>query len=144
MFAVFLTNHIVMSIFVGFGFLLFLLLLYIVLRRRWLAIVAMFLIVLAIEWSAFAAGGPRYYGIVSTLIALTIVTMVARFGVLATMVAQFFFFLAIMYPMTTDFSVWYAPWMVFALALMVGIAVYGFYISLGGQSLLGDRLLKDE
>jgi hypothetical protein len=34
--------------------------------------------------------------------------------------------------------------MVFALALMVGLAVYGFYTSLGGQSLLGDRLLEDE
>ena len=144
MFAVFLNSHMVMSIFVGFGFLFFLLLLYIVLRRRRLAIVAMFLIVLAIEWSAFAASGPRYYGIVSTLIALTVVTVVARFGVLATMAAQLFFFLAIMYPMTTDFSAWYAPWMVFALALMVGLAVYGFYTSLGGQSLLGDRLLKDE
>jgi hypothetical protein len=60
------------------------------------------------------------------------------------MAAQLFFFLAIMYPMTTDFSAWYAPSMVFALALMVGLAVYGFYTSLGGQSLLGDRLLKDE
>jgi len=144
MLAVFLTNQIVLSIFVGFGFLLFLLLLYIMLRRRWLAIAAMFLIVLAIEWSAFAAEGPRYYGIVSTMIALTVVTVVARFGVLATMAAQLFFFLAIMYPMTTDFSAWYAPSMVFALALMVGLAVYGFYISLGGQPLLGDRLLKDE
>jgi protein kinase-like protein len=144
MFAVFLSSHVVMSIFVGFGFLLFLLLLYIVLRRHWLAIAAMFIVVLVIEWSAFAAGGPRYYWIVSTLIALTIVTVVARFGVLATMAAQLFFFLAIMYPMTTDFSAWYAPSMVFALALAMGVAVYGCYISLGGQSLFSDRFLNDE
>ena len=31
-----------------------------------------------------------------------------------------------------------------SVALMVGLAVYGFYTSLGGQSLLGDRLLEDE
>ena len=60
------------------------------------------------------------------------------------MAHQFFFFLALMYPMTTDFSVWYAPSMVFALALAVGIAVYGFYISLGGQSLFGNRLLQED
>ena len=144
MLGVFLNSHVVMSIFVGFGFLFFLLLLYIVLRRQWLAIAAMFLIVLVIEVSAFAAAGPRFYWIMSTLIALTIVTVVARFGVLATMAAQLFFFLSIMYPLTTDFSAWYAPSMVFALAMVVGLAVYGFYISLGGQSVFGDRLLKDE
>jgi serine/threonine-protein kinase len=144
MLALFLNSHVVMSVFLGFGFLFFLLLLYIVLRRQWLAIAAMFVVVLLIELSAFAAAGPRYYSIASTLIALTIVTVVARFGLLATMAHQLFFFLAIMYPLTTDFSAWYAPSMVFALALAVGIAVYGFYISLGGQSLFGDRLLKQE
>jgi serine/threonine-protein kinase len=144
MLAVFLNSHVLMSVFVGFGFLFFLLLLYIVLRRQWLAIAAMFLIVLVIEWSAFASSGPRFYWIISTLIALTIVTVVARFGLLATMAAQLSFFLSIMYPLTTDFSAWYAPSMVFALALAVGIAVYGFYISLGGQSMLGARLLQDE
>ena len=134
MLGVFLDSHLVMSIFFGFGFLFFLLLVYIILRRQWLAISAMFLIVLAIELAAFASAGPRYYWIISTLIALTLVTVVARFGLLAIMAQQLFFFLAIMHPMTTDFSVWYAPSTVFALGLIVGIAVCGFYISLGGQS----------
>lgn len=121
-----------------------LLLLYIILRRQWLAIAAMFVIALLIELSAFAAAGPRLFWIVSTLIALTIVTVVARFALLASMAHQLFFFLALTYPMTTDFSVWYAPSMLFALALMVGMAVYGFYISLGGQSPFGNRLLQDD
>ena len=144
MLAVFLSSHVVMSVFSGFGFLFFLLLLYIILRRQWLAIAAMLLIALLIEISAFAAAGPRLYWIVSTLIALTIVTVVARFGLLATMAHQLFFFLAMMYPLTTDFSAWYSPSMVFALALAVGIAVYGFYTSLGGQSLFGNRLLQGD
>lgn len=144
MLAVFLSSHVVMSVFSGFGFLFFLLLLYIILRRKWLAIAAMFVIALLIELAAFAAAGPRLFWIVSTLIALAIVTVTARFGLLATMAHQLFFFLAIMYPMTTDFSAWYAPSMVFALALAVGIAVYGFYTSLGGQSPFGNRLLQDD
>jgi serine/threonine-protein kinase len=144
MLGVFFTSHVVMSIFSGFGLLFFLLLLYIVLRRRWLAVLAMFLIVLVIEISAFAAAGPRYYWLASMAIALTVVTVVARFGLLATMAHQLFFFMAIMYPLTTDFSAWFAPSMVFALAIAVGLAVYGFYTSLGGQSLFGNGLLKDE
>jgi serine/threonine-protein kinase len=140
MLALFLNSHLVMSVFVGFGFLFFLLLLYIILRRQWLATAAMFLIVLVIEVSAFAAAGPRLYWISSILIALTVVTVVSRFGLLATMAAQFFFFLGTMYPLTTDFSAWYAPSMIFALVLAMGIAVYGFYVSLGGQSLFGDRV----
>jgi hypothetical protein len=144
MLAVFLSSHVVMSVFLGFGFLFFLLLLYIILRRQWLAIAAMFLIVLLIELSAFAAAGPRLFWIASILIAMTIVIVVARFGLLATMAHQLFFFLAIMYPLTTDFSAWYAPSMIFAVVLAVGLAVYGFYCTLCGQSLFGDPLLKDE
>lgn len=78
------------------------------------------------------------------LIALTVVTVVARFGLLATMAHQLFFFMPIMFPLTSDFSAWYAPSMVFALAVVVGLSVYGFYTSLGGQSLFGNGLLKDE
>jgi len=137
-------EHVVTSVFLGFGLLFFLLLLYRLVRRRWLAIAAMFLIVLLIEWSAFASAGPRYYWIASTLIALTAVIVVARFGLLATIAHQLFFFMAIMYPLSTDFSAWYAPSMFFALAVVVGLAVYGFYISLGGQSLLGHSLIENE
>lgn len=137
--SLFLNGQVVASIYVGFAFLFFLLLLYIILRKQWLATVALFVIALAIEVSAFAASAPRLYWIASILIALTIVTVVARFGLLATMAAQLVFFLSIMYPMTTDFSIWYAPSTVFALAMILGLAIFGFYTSLGGQRLFGDR-----
>lgn len=139
MVGVFLNSHLVMSVFLGFGFLFFLLLLYIILRRQWLATAAMFLIVLAIELAAFAVAGPRLFWIASTLIALTIVIVVARFGLLATMAAQLSFFMGTMYPLTTDFSVWYAPSMIFAVVVVLALAVYGFYISLGGQTVFGER-----
>jgi hypothetical protein len=144
MLAVFLNSHVVMSVFAGFGFLFFLLLLYIILRRQWLATVALFVIALAIEVSAFATAAPRLYWVASILIALTIVIVVARFGLLATMAAQLFFFISIMYPLTTDLSAWYAPQMIFALVVALGLAIYGFYTSLGGQPIFGDRLLREE
>ncbi len=132
--AVFLNSNLVVSVFVGFAFLFFLLLLYIILRKEWLATLALFLIALAIEISAFAFGGPRLFWITSFLIATTLTILVSRFGLLATMAAQLTFFLSVTYPMTTDFSAWYAPSTIFALLVALGLAIYGFYISLGGRT----------
>lgn len=132
--AVFLSSHVVSSVFAGFAFLFFLLLLYIVLRKEWRAALALFLITLAIEVSAFAFGGPRLFWVGSILIAATLTILIARFGLLATMVAQLTFFLSLQYPMTTDFSAWYAPSTIFALLVALGLAIYGFYISLGGRT----------
>ena len=132
--AVFLNSQVVVSVFVGFAFLFFLLLLYIILRKEWLAALALFLIAVAIEVSAFAFGGPRLFWVASILVAAAITIVVARFGLLATMVAQLFFFLSVTYPLTTNFSVWYATSTIFALVIALGLAIYGFYISLGGRT----------
>ena len=132
--AVFLSSQVVPSVFAGFAFLFFLLLLYIVLRKEWRAALALFLITLAIELSAFAFGGPRLFWVASILVAATITILVARFGLLATMVAQLFFFLSLNYPLTTDFSKWYASSTIFALLVALGLAIYGFYISIGGRT----------
>jgi len=132
--AAFLSSQVVASVFIGFAFLFFLLLLYIVLRKEWLATLALFVIALSIEVSAFAFGGPRFFWVASILIAAAITIVVARFGLLATMVAQLFFFLSVVYPMTTDFSAWYASSTIFALAIALGLTIYGFYISLGGRT----------
>jgi hypothetical protein len=131
--AVFLNSQLVVSVFVGFAFLFFLLLLYIILRKEWLAALALFLIAVAIEISAFAFGGPRLFWVASILVAAAITIVVARFGLLATMVAQLFFFLSVMYPLTTNFSVWYASPTIFSLVVALGLAIYGFYISIGGK-----------
>ena len=132
--AVFLNSHVVSSVFVGFAFLFFLLLLYIILRKEWLAALALFLIAVAIEVSAFAFGGPRLFWVASILVAATLTILIARFGLLATMVAQLFFFLSIAYPLTTDFSAWYAPSTIFALVIALGLSIYGFYLSIGGRT----------
>jgi hypothetical protein len=131
--SVFLNSHLITSVFVGFAFLFVLLLFYILLRKQWLAAGAFFVTMLVVELAAFAASGPRFYWLTSIVISLTVTIAVTRFGLLATMAAQLFFLLMLEYPMTTDLSVWYGPATVFSLALIVGLAVYGFYISLGGQ-----------
>ena len=131
--SVFLTSHLVASVFVGFAFLFVVLLFFILLRKQWLATGAFFVTMLVVELAAFASSGPRFFWLTSILISLTVTIAVIRFGLLATMAAQLFFFLMLEYPMTTDLTVWYIPATLFSLAIMIGIAVYGFYISLGGQ-----------
>ncbi|HET9712776.1 MAG TPA: hypothetical protein VFP64_12860, partial [Pyrinomonadaceae bacterium] len=143
MLAVFLSSQLVASVFVGFAFLFLLLLLYILLRKEWLATLALFVIALAVEILAFALVGPELFWIASILVALSITIVVARFGLLATMTAQLFFFLSVTYPLTTDFSAWYASSTVFALVVALGISVYGFYTSLGGRRVFADRLLGE-
>ena len=135
--SLFLNSHVVASVFVGFAFLFVLLLFYILLRRQWLAAGALFITALIIEVAAFASSGPRFYWLASILISLTITVVVVRFGLLATMAAQLFFFLTMVYPMTTSLSVWYAPATIFSLTMILGLAVYGFYTSLGGQPVFG-------
>ena len=143
MLALFLNQNIVASVFVGFAFLFFLLLLYMILRRELLAEIGLFVTVLTIEVAAFASASPRFVWVASIIISVIVVIMVARLGLLATMVAQLVFFLTAFYPMTTDFSVWYASSTVFALTIVLGLTIYGFYTSLGGQRVFGGKLLND-
>ena len=104
----FLNGHIVLSIFIGFAFLFVLLLLYIILRREWLAAVAYFLLVAVIEIAAFAMSGPKGYAIASIVIAFLVMTVVARFGLLATMAFQLVFFSTLSQPLTSDLTSWFA------------------------------------
>jgi hypothetical protein len=41
-------------------------------------------------------------------------------------------------PANNDFSVWYMPYTLFTLSLLMGAVIYSFFRSLGEQSLLGD------
>lgn len=141
--ALLLNQNIVASVFVGFAFLFFLLLLYMILRSELLAEIGLFVTVLTIEVAAFASSSPRFVWVASIVISLIVVIMVARLGLLATMVAQLVFFLTAFYPLTTDFSIWYASSSVFALTIVLGLAIYGFYTSLGGQRVFGGKLLND-
>lgn len=58
-------------------------------------------------------------------------------------VGQFVFVLSCFYPVTTDLSIWYANRSIFALAVLVSLATYGAYVSLGGQRMFHGRLLEE-
>jgi serine/threonine protein kinase len=141
--AAFLNGHIILSVFVGFAFLFVLLLLFIIFRREWLASIAMFILVAIVEVAAFAVSGPKFYWLTSILIAFLVTIVVARFGLLATISFQLAFFVTMALPLTTDVSSWFVPVTYFAVLVSMGLAVYGFHTSLGGQQIFSGKLLKE-
>jgi serine/threonine-protein kinase len=122
--------------------LMFLLLLFsIILRRDRLALVLLFIAVALLS----ALSGEHFA--LDLFFALTgaalIFFVLLRFGLLACVFMQFFALMFYFYPMTTDFSLWYAG--VPALALAVGLALilFGFKSSLAGQPLFRGSLVED-
>jgi serine/threonine-protein kinase len=135
----FLAHDLARSILIGLAFLFFLLLLSIILRRQWLAAAMMWLIATSIECLFFNDAWLNRLG--SLVIVTLLVFTAARFGLLALVTLQLFFFLGSFYPLTTDFAAWYAGGAVFSLSVMAGLALYGFYTSLAGQSVFQGKLL---
>lgn len=110
-----------------------LLLLHLIFRRReWLA--------LAVAWLLFTAGAGLGGGrpllvslLYAALYSALLIVAATRFGLLSLTSALFFTTLFGNYPMTTDFSIWYAPSTLFALIIAAAVVGFAFYTSLGGQ-----------
>jgi serine/threonine-protein kinase len=137
----FFGSNLVTSIFAGLAYLFFLLLMYIIVRRQRLAPVLMWLTIFAIQGLFFVSSW--YVLISAVLIPTLLVVTVARFGLLAAITWQLFFLLTFFWPLTTNFSLWYSSSAIFALAILVGLAVYGFYTSLAGQPIFREGILKE-
>lgn len=135
-----ITQQTFAAVFQGFILLFFLLLLYIILRRERLAALALGLIIaftLSLTYEILA-GVPF-----AALSALLVIWVLYRHGLLATISALFFLHLMIFYPITSDFSAWYAGDYVLALIVSLGLVVFGFYTSLAGQPLFRGALPDD-
>src|SRR5204863_535208 len=84
-------------------------------------------------------GNLLFSAILSTLVLL----VATRFGLLALVASMFFVLLLGTFPMTTDFSAWYASSTIFALVVGLALAVYAFYVSLAGQQVFKGGLLRE-
>ena len=138
----FLNGPATFAVFLGLLYLFLLLMLYVVFRRReWLSSLAAWLI------PTIVVGLGSRHGLIGTLVAAVtsglILLVTTRFGLLAMIAAQFFVQLFLTYPMTSDFSVWYAGSTIFGLAAGLALVVYSFYISLGGQPVFKGGLLRE-
>jgi len=127
---------------IGLSYMFVLVVLYIIFRRRdWLVSVVAWLVVTIL----FGLNGRSLLGnlLFSAILSTLVLTVATRFGLLALVASQFFLLLLTTFPMTTDFSVWYASTTIFALGTGLAVAAYAFYVSLAGQQVFKGGLLKE-
>jgi serine/threonine-protein kinase len=123
-----------------FIMLLLLFLFYLILRKDRLAALAVW----ALAALALSLTNETPIGIpFSCFAAFLFVWAIYRYGLLTLIATSFFLHLNIFFPITSEFSAWYAGDFVLALLIALALAVYGFYISLAGQSLFRGGLLEE-
>lgn len=104
----------------------------------------------AIAWvllfTVFYAGANQFSP--SSLVWSLIVNVVAvflliRFGLLALVATWVFFDVLTSSPLTTQWSAWYAGISLTGILLMITMAFYAFYTSLGGRPVFGSAVLEE-
>ena len=135
--------HLPQGVFVAFFLLLLLILLVTIFRKHWLATAVFWILILSVENLAFSRGA-NWTGLLGMALISTITVVgIARFGLLAMISRSIFFELSFHNAITSDFSSWYFGNTIFAVVIMLGLAIYGFYISLAGQNVFQRTLLEE-
>jgi hypothetical protein len=129
------------ALFIAFITLFLLLLFVFILRREWLALLVLWILLTFIQ-ALLLEAVPTMLPLILVLTLLAIAVLY-RYGLLASIAAMFVWHLWIFFPMTTELTAWYAIDFTIALAILVALVGYGFYTSLAGQSLFGGKLLED-
>lgn len=133
-----LINHLGATVIHAMALLCFLLLMRLALRKLRLAIVALFLLQVAI-------GGLRGENVPvevagAALAAVLLTGMLLRFGLLSCACLLFFSSALDLVPLTLNTSAWYAGRSFLDLAVLAALAFYGFHTSLGGKPMFGAAL----
>ena len=135
------TAQIINSFVVPAGMMFLLLLFSILLRREWIAVGLLWLLFTVI--GALTGEHPAIDWAFSAASSAVVLFVMLRYGLLTMVVMQFFILGFVFYPITTDFSAWYAGSTIFAIAVAVALMAYGFYISLAGQKLFSGDLIGE-
>jgi serine/threonine-protein kinase len=112
------------SLISGFGTIILLLIGYLCVRREWLAVAAVWLLATGSRLLGAGFVSPFEYLAIGIESALFFVVLM-RYGLLAAIATQFFIHCG-SYPLTADFSAWYAGSGQFGLLVAAGLALYGF------------------
>jgi serine/threonine protein kinase len=123
----------------GLGVSLVLNLISIVVQRKWLAAVIFVLVLTLVLVPTY--GRPSFtttarLAILHAVLAYTLV----RFGVLAAVAQLYTEFAILDFPLTTNWSAWYAEAALLGIATLVGLALYGFVTTLTGRQLRPNKL----
>ena len=123
------------------GLLLTVLVLRVLLRRQWLAIVVFLAIGFVLGWASESAN-QVVHGAELVLFLSMILFVLTRFGLFAGLFALFFSSWAI-FALTLDPSSWYFGRSLATMLAFAAIAVYGFVISLAGRPIFKDSVFDD-
>jgi serine/threonine-protein kinase len=135
------SSQLTAALFLSFITLFLLLLFAVLLRRERLALGSVWAL---LTLFGTLVGNPGITALPGAAISAALVLFVLyRYGMVALCSLMFVTHLWVFYPMTTELTAWYAFDFVIGLAICVGLAVYGFYTSLAGQSLFGGKFLPD-
>jgi serine/threonine-protein kinase len=124
------------------GLLFLLVLLQLVLRRRWLAVAACF--ALLSLYGTFWRGESFYVSLAFSMVrAAAGLWVLSRFGLLALTVCGAAFYWLSAAPLTLDLTAWYSGLTLIEAAVLVAVAAWAMRSALGGQPLFAHRLLED-
>ncbi len=137
-----LGTQVIVSLWIALVLLFVILMLSLFLRRDRLAFVIGWVVLSPVVF--FATGGSSVVDLIFVVVGVAIFFFVPlwRYGLLAAVAFGFFARLSI-FPITTNFTAWYATGFVMYLALLVALTVYGFYTSLAGQKPFGGKFLEE-
>jgi serine/threonine-protein kinase len=129
------------GLFIAFFAFFMLLLFVIVLRRKLLALLPLWLLLTLL--AVLITGANPIMIPLTAAYSLLFVLVLYRFGLLALAFGMFVLHLWVFFPVTSELTAWYARDFTIALGICAALVIYGFYTSLGGQSLFGGKLLED-
>lgn len=120
-------------------FLLFMLV--IILRREWIALVVLGIILTMFGTLVNGNGMMMFFA--SAFDALILIFVLYRYGLLALAASLFFAHLWVFYPITSELRAWYATDFVIGAVLCLALAGFACYTSMAGQSVFSGKLLED-
>jgi hypothetical protein len=140
-----LDQALIASIFGSLLLLLFFFLLRTMFRRMWLAEAAS---IVGIALGVFGSIGFGHLGLFDwvtiPLYAVLLVFILTRFGVLVLIVTFSVDFILSSFPLTSDFSAWYAGSSLFAVASVLALTAFALYTALAGRPLFQAGFLDSD
>ncbi|HEX6203580.1 MAG TPA: serine/threonine-protein kinase, partial [Thermoanaerobaculia bacterium] len=137
---VWLETTLLSGLIVSIASLVFLVLLFAVLRRRWAAAVVFGLLFAGVV----ALTRPTPLGLLTSLVVAAVWTLaLVRGGLLTAVVTHLCFFLGFYYPWTLDPGAWYLRATLVAAGAAVALALYGALTAIGGRAALAGWLPEE-
>ncbi len=129
------------AIAISLALLFVLFLLRVMLRRQWAAGVA-FVIIFTLL-GALQSDAPAVIGVRDLIVNTLTVIILVRFGLVALIASNVFGVFLGSFPLTSETSAWYAGIGFAGIVVMIAMACYGFYTSLGGRPVFGSASLEE-